>query len=125
MHEASLVKALLRQVEQIATAHGGTGVETIRIECGPLSGVEPELIDIAFAQQSPQSICRGAQLVITQVPLKAYCPICDAEIAIENFRFCCPVCNHDRVQITSGDEFLLADVTLQTGTAYSATEAVG
>ena len=48
MHEASLVESLLEQVQTLVSEHGGGDVEVVEVEIGPLSGVEPELVDLAF-----------------------------------------------------------------------------
>ena len=48
MHEASLVASLLRQVDELAAQNGGGRVDQVRIEVGPLAGVEPLLMREAF-----------------------------------------------------------------------------
>ena len=48
MHEESLVRSLLHQVEDLAQQHHATEVEDIEVEIGPLSGVEPLLVREAF-----------------------------------------------------------------------------
>lgn len=48
MHERSLVMALLRQVDQLRRAQGGHRVVMVRVSVGEFSGVEPELLRIAF-----------------------------------------------------------------------------
>jgi hydrogenase nickel incorporation protein HypA/HybF len=114
MHEASLVRSLLRQVSDLLIAHDGQAVETIRVEMGPLSGVERLLVEIAFKRQVNDSLCCGATLQIEDVPLSAVCRDCGDEFDIERFRFRCTACDSPRVQVTGGDEFRLLDVDIQT-----------
>lgn len=114
MHEASLVRSLLHQVGNLLIAHNGESVETIRVEMGPLSGVERTLVEIAFAQQVSDTPCRGATLVIHEVPLSAVCRDCGHEFEIQRFRFTCPICESGQIQVTSGDEFRLLDVEIRT-----------
>lgn len=114
MHEASLVRSLLRQVSDLLVAHQGESVEVIRVEMGPLSGVERVLVEIAFTEQVDSTPCRGAKLEVTEVPLSAKCRECRAEFAIERFRFVCPECGSPHVQVTGGEEFRLLDVDLRT-----------
>ncbi|MDA1013799.1 MAG: hydrogenase maturation nickel metallochaperone HypA [Planctomycetota bacterium] len=126
MHEASLVRSLLRQVSDLLIAHDGQAVETIRVEMGPLSGVDRTLVEIAFQQQGDTTPCRGATLTIEEVPLSAVCRDCGDEFEIERFRFQCPACNSSRVQVTGGDEFRLIDVDMRTSqvkTQHSSGEA--
>ena len=112
MHEASLVQALLAQSARILQEYGGRSVESIRVETGPLSGVEPLLIKSAFERMCDTTPCRGAILTIEEVPLSARCRRCRVEFEIEAFRFVCPSCEATSVQVTRGDEFRLVDVTI-------------
>ena len=114
MHEASLVRSLLRQTGDLLVAHHGEAVETIRVEMGPLSGVERVLVEIAFADQVDSTPCRGARLHVTEVPLSVVCRECRDEFSIENFRFVCPACGSPQVQVTGGEEFRLLDVEIRT-----------
>ena len=112
MHETSLVQSLLTQVATILHDHPGSRVESIRVEIGPLSGVEPLLISSAFDRLVESTPCRGAALRIEQIELTARCRDCDSEFVLDQFRFVCPNCASDRVTILRGDEFRLLDITL-------------
>lgn len=114
MHEASLVRSLLQQVNDLLIEHDGQSVEAIRIEMGPLSGVERLLVEIAFEQQVDDTPCRGATLHVEEVPLSAICRNCNHEFNIERFRFVCPACDSNHVQITGGEEFRLLDIDIET-----------
>lgn len=114
MHEASLVRSLLRQVSDLLADHQADSVATIRVEMGPLSGVERVLVEIAFADQVDATPCCGAQLEVTEMPLSAICRECDAEFSIQSFRFICRECGSTQVQVTGGEDFRLLDVELRT-----------
>lgn len=113
MHEASLVRSLLRQVGELLVEHGGESIVTIRVEMGPLSGVERPLVEIAFAEQVDSTPCRGAELKVEEVPLSAICRECGNEFDIERFRFVCPACESTRVRVISGEEFRLLDIEIR------------
>ncbi len=124
MHEMSLIKRLLLQVQEIAREHHSDFVGEITVELGPLSGVEPELVRIAFEQvvgraEAPQvggalarSTTQNATLTIRKVPLVVRCLQCDGESDVNNFIFLCDNCGSGRVRIVSGDAFRLLSVTL-------------
>ena len=114
MHEASLVRALLTQVGDLLIEHNGEAVEVVRVEMGPLSGVERTLVEVAFQQQVDTTTCRGARLQIDEVPLSAVCRDCGNEFEIKHFRFQCPACSSSLVQVTGGEEFRLLDVEIRT-----------
>lgn len=114
MHETSLVRSLLHQVERIATDHGGQAVTRIEVEIGPLSGVEPLLVRQAFDRLVGHSCWPAAELAIEEVPLEGCCENCNSEFAIEGFEFRCAVCASTSIRITRGDEFRLLNVTIET-----------
>lgn len=114
MHEMSLVRSLLRQVEQLRRQHGGLAVQRIEVEIGPLSGVEPLLVSEAFDTLAVEENISGTQLVIQEVPLTGHCVDCRAEFEILEFDFHCALCKSPSIRITGGDEFRLLNFTLQT-----------
>lgn len=113
MHEYSLVRSLLKQVGDLLVEHGGESVQRVRVEMGPLSGVERALVEIAFADQVEHTPCRGAILQVEDIPLTAVCRDCEAEFEIQRFRFQCPLCQSPQVRVTAGDEFRLLDIEIQ------------
>lgn len=117
MHEMSLTRSLLTQVQQLCEQYGGLAVERIEVELGPLSGVEPILLREAYDVLSVERGIAGAVLEIQEVPLEARCRDCRAEFELASFTFICPECESRSVQVTRGDAFRLLNVTLQTAVA--------
>ena len=114
MHERSLVRALLKQVERIRRQHDAARVSEVRVEVGPLAGVEPLLLATAFEQLTGSGSLRDARLVIDEVTLLGECRSCSHVFELNDFVFRCPRCGHN-VRVTRGDEFQLVSVSLQTG----------
>ena len=112
MHELSLVRSLIRQVESILDEEGGQAVE-IEVAIGPLSGVEPLLVQSAFQQLAPDTQLADAVLCIEQTQLLACCRDCPCEFEIHGFLFECPACQSRRVDVTSGDAFRLISVSVK------------
>jgi hydrogenase nickel incorporation protein HypA/HybF len=112
MHELSLVRSLIRQVESILDDEGGKAVE-IEVAIGPLSGVEPLLVQSAFQQLAPKTQLADAVLRIEQPKLLARCRDCQCEFEIHGFLFECPTCQSRRVDVTSGDAFRLISVSVE------------
>lgn len=112
MHETSVVRALLDQVTEIVRREGGGTVETIRIEIGPLSGVEPVLVSSAFADLVSRSECSGSRLEIVETTLQVACRSCGATTELPDFRFRCRTCGARDVDVVRGDEVRLVDVTV-------------
>lgn len=120
MHESSLVRSLLRQVEAIRVEQQGAEVEQVRIEIGPLAGVEPLLVLSAFSELAPAAGMENTDLVIDEVTLTARCADCGlVEVTLP--RIACPVCGSVTVRIVSGDQVRLQSVTIRQATGMETT----
>lgn len=113
MHEESLMRSLLRQVDELAQKHSAVAVEEIEVEIGPLSGVEPLLIEEAFQRLKESISWPGLELCIRQVGLDVQCNDCHRETQLPDFRFVCAHCGSTSLQIIRGDAFRLLNVRLK------------
>ena len=111
MHEYGLMAALMERVEQEAAAHGALAVHRVRVQIGELSGVEPELLDSAFAIVRAGTICDRAVLDIERVAARWECGRCHRPVnAGEHLQ--CGVCGAPAV-LAAGDEILLGQIELE------------
>ncbi len=117
MHELSVCQALIAQVAQIAAQHAATGVKSVRLLLGPLSGVEAQLLQDAYPSASAGSVAAESVLLIEIAPLKVKCETCGAETEASPNRLLCDKCGDYHTQLVSGDEMLLLSVELLTGAA--------
>lgn len=113
MHEGSLVERLLDQVQALAHEHGNAAILSVDIDIGPLSGVEPELVESAFARLAPPRGLAATVLRVRRVPLVIRCERCGAVSSLERVEFRCPRCDHERVSVEQGDALILQSVTLE------------
>lgn len=112
MHELSVCLSLLDQVQAIARQHGATRVERIVLKIGPLSGVEPPLLQNAYPLAAAGTIAAEAALAIETAPVRVYCTACRQESSATPNRLICAQCGNYRTRLVSGDEMLLARVEL-------------
>ena len=113
MHERSLVKALIRQVEDLAREHPDSRVLSIRVRIGEFSGVEADLLAGAYDDLVPDTPLCGARLSIEKVPLEAVCEQCGNKFQIQRFHFVCGKCGSLRLTLHGGEELLLDSVTFE------------
>ena len=111
MHEYSIVRALLDQVEAEARARRAVAVRRLKVRIGELSGVEPDLLATAFETFRETTICAGAELEIVPVPLAWACPSCGATVERGGVLRCarCDV----PARLESGDEILLERIEME------------
>lgn len=114
MHELSVCQGLLQQVRAIADKHHAKTVNRIFLQIGPLSGVEPCLLQSAFPIARVDTIAAEAELVIQQMPVQVHCQSCHADTEARPNRLLCGQCGESKTVLLSGDELLLERVEMQT-----------
>jgi hydrogenase nickel incorporation protein HypA/HybF len=112
MHELSVCQALLEQVATVAKSHRAQSVSRIVLRIGPLSGVEPQLLQAAFPLARGGTFAATAELVIEDLPIRVKCEQCGAETDATANRLLCGRCGDWHTRLLSGDELLLASVEL-------------
>jgi len=112
VHELSICQALIEQVEAVAREQQAVQVVQVRVGIGPLSGVEPQLLEQAFQLARAGSIAASASLLIDQLPLRVSCRQCGQETVAEISNLACGNCGDWHTQLVSGDELLLSQVEL-------------
>lgn len=112
MHELSVCQGMLSQVEAIARAHHASAVRGIRLRIGPLSGVEPQLLEQAFPLAVAGTVAEHAALAIETLPVRVHCDTCGADTDAAPNRLLCGACGDWHTRLISGDELLLASVEL-------------
>ena len=117
MHELSVCQALIEQVERVARENDASRVVSIVISVGPLSGVEPQLLEHAYPLAAAGTIAEHATLTVETVPVRVRCRKCVAETVAEPNRIVCGACGDWQVDVTEGEEMLLRRVEIETEAA--------
>ena len=114
MHELSVCYGLLQQVERVCREHDAHSVARISLEIGPLSGVEPELLQHAWPLAAAGTVAADATLEIEVSGLRVHCTQCGADTEALPNRLLCGDCGDYRTRIISGEELLLKTLELET-----------
>ncbi|XKH58744.1 hydrogenase maturation nickel metallochaperone HypA [Halomonas sediminis] len=112
MHELSLCRSLLRQTLEVAEQHGAVAVTVVRLQIGPLSGIEPELLKTAFPLAAAGTIAESAKLNLTATCIEVYCKSCKKTCRAAPNQLCCTSCGSCSTQLVGGDELILESVEL-------------
>lgn len=112
MHELSVCQALVEQIEQLAEAHGASGVAWVTLGIGPLSGVEAALLEMAYPIACAGSVAEGSELRITTCPVRVRCLSCGAQTDASPNRLVCGACGDWHTRLIGGDELLLERLEL-------------
>ncbi|MFN2309391.1 MAG: hydrogenase maturation nickel metallochaperone HypA [Gammaproteobacteria bacterium] len=117
MHELSICRALVRELDALARREGAVRILRVVVRIGPLCGVEPQLLRQAYPLASAGTAAAGAELVLEQPPIRVHCAACGVESEATMNRLVCAACGDHRTQLLSGDEMLLAQVEIERDTA--------
>lgn len=97
-----------------------TAVHRIKVQIGPLSGVEPQLLQQAFPIAVAGSLAAEAVLEIELLPIRVRCRQCGMESEASANKLICGECGHWQTQLISGDEMLLTSLELDRPTEEQA-----
>jgi hydrogenase nickel incorporation protein HypA/HybF len=113
MHELSVCQALIEQVERVARDNHARRVVSITVAVGPLSGVEPGLLERAYPLAAQGTLVEEARLVVEATPLRIRCRACSAEAEAAPNRLVCASCGDWQVDVLSGEDLLLKRVEIE------------
>ncbi|NES97821.1 MAG: hydrogenase maturation nickel metallochaperone HypA [Desertifilum sp. SIO1I2] len=106
MHETDMTKALILTLKDWwETQPEAPQIEKVHLIVGQFTCVEPVSLQFAFEVQTRNTFLAGAQLVIQETPLIAYCDRCQQEYTPEiGLHYACPHCHSPMERILSGRE---------------------
>jgi len=110
MHELSVCQALITQVEDLAHREMAQRVERVLVGVGPLSGVEPQLLQRAYPLAAAGTLAEDSELAIEDRPVRVHCRQCDKDSDASASRLLCAYCGDWRTTLLSGDELMLIQV---------------
>ena len=114
MHELSIALSLLDLVAEEADRRGGH-VVAVHLKLGPLSGVVKEALVLAYDLAREGTPFAGAELVVQESPLVAYCRSCAAERTLASVQeLCCPACGAPTPDVVSGRELEVVALEIET-----------
>lgn len=112
MHELAICQALMEQVESIAAEQHAEQVVSIHLGIGPLSGVEPGLLEQAFYVARAGTVAEQAELVIESVAVQVSCKQCGRTTEALPNRLLCGHCGDWHTSLVQGDELQLQHLEL-------------
>lgn len=112
MHELSVCQSMLLQVGRIALGRGAAAVDRIVVIVGPLSGVEPPLLERAFSVARAGTLAEYAEIEIETGAIEVLCRECGATSKVRVNNLTCRSCGDWRVEVREGEDLILKSVEL-------------
>ncbi|MFE7312490.1 hydrogenase maturation nickel metallochaperone HypA [Streptomyces sp. NPDC057555] len=112
MHEMSIALAVIDQVESAVRPAGATAVSSVRLQIGELAGVVPDALAFSFQLACEGTVLVGAELITEPIAARARCARCERTWPA-GLPPClsCPGCGGASVELLSGRELRIADVS--------------
>jgi len=110
MHEMSLCENILEILTEQAKEQAFSKVDLVRLEVGPLSGVEVDALRFGFDVVMRGSLAEEAKLEIVCPEATAWCLPCGETVPISERYDPCPKCGSHQLQITSGGELRIKEM---------------
>lgn len=116
MHETDMTKALILTVRDWWEAQPGQPkIFHVHLTVGRFTCVEPASLQFAFEVQTRNSFLEGAELIIAETLLIAFCHTCQQEYQPEvGIQYACPTCRSPMDDICSGRELKIDRVEYAT-----------
>lgn len=112
MHELTIARLLVEAAEEEARRHSAVAVTRIDCRIGRLRQVDGSLLQEAFDVARGGSLASGAALTVTPVGMRLACRACEHTEDLEDWRFDCPQCFSNDVELSGGDELELTSLGL-------------
>lgn len=106
MHETDMTKALIMTVKDwYSSQPEQPQIQKVHLVVGKFTCVEPASLQFTFQSQTKNTFLEGAELIIKETPLIAFCHSCQQEYHPEiGISYACPTCNTPMEDIRSGRE---------------------
>lgn len=104
MHELSIARAVVAEVEDAARDHGAVAVRSVTLSIGRLAGVVPGALTFGFELASRATMLEGAALIIEVEPVVVWCPSGEHPVQLDDMRFVCPEHGCPTPELLSGKQ---------------------
>ena len=113
MHEMSICESIVSVIEDQAVAQSFSKVNRVRLEIGPLAGVELEALRFSFDVVASGGIADGAMLDVIEPPATGWCMTCAKTVPVKERYDPCPICGNYQLRITGGEELRIKDMEVE------------
>jgi hydrogenase nickel incorporation protein HypA/HybF len=126
MHELGIAMEILRTCEEVLEREGPGRIESVKVEVGELSSVEPDLLGFAWEAAVHATPHKGARMEIVWRPARQACVACggDKPRGRGEWHLACPDC-HGPLGLEGGRELGVLELTFDPVHDESAEEGTG
>jgi hydrogenase nickel incorporation protein HypA/HybF len=122
MHEASIAQSIVKTVLEQAEQQHANSVQSIDMEIGELSFLNPEQVEFWIKLGFKDTIAENAAIRFTEMKAVIHCKTChyqghlevkeDPAYHLQLPQFKCPNCNQTDIQIIQGRETIIRSIKI-------------
>lgn len=112
MHELSILENIVDIAAFELKRSGGLRIETIELEIGTLSGVEPDALEFAWPEATQHTVLEKTRKIIRYIPGQARCQSCGEIFDLPYIYQVCPKCGSYYKDIILGKELTVKSMEI-------------
>ncbi len=113
MHELTVLVELVDMVEKAMKENKIDSIDTVVVQIGQLSSIVPRYMKEYYPNAIDGSKLEGSKLKIEMIPANGLCHQCNKVFNIVKNKGKCPLCNTDKWEMLSGQEFMLKEIYIK------------
>lgn len=111
MHELSIARNIIKTVSEELSKVDGRRIVKVNLVAGQMRAIIPESLQFCFEFARKESaVCRDAELVLTEIPVKVRCNDCHTERELDEPMFICEHCQSTNLEVLNGDELYIDSI---------------
>lgn len=110
MDGMTVTREMLKQLIEKAQSEGANRIVRIVLEVGEMSGLDAKDLQKNFEILSRETLAEGADLSISEIPLKVRCLSCSNEYLAGGFKMSCPGCGSIASELVAGNELRVKEM---------------
>jgi len=96
-----------------AEREGAQRILGVNVVAGELRGLVPLQFTFCFGVVAENTIASGAQLNLEITPIRGRCRRCEVTFVVQDYRYICPKCQGEDIEIVGGTELRLRDIEVE------------
>jgi hydrogenase nickel incorporation protein HypA/HybF len=114
LHELSVTQAILETALHHAQQAGATRVTDLNLVIGQFASIVDDSVQFYWDFIAKDTLAEGAKLHFQRIPAKLQCLDCGNTYAPGDEILTCPQCQSTQVKMTTGEEFRLESINIET-----------
>ena len=108
-----IAQSLLDIAIAAAEREGAQRIIRVNVVAGELRGLVPLQFTFCFSLIAEHTIASSAELNLEITPVRGRCRKCEETFIVEDYRYICPKCQSEDIEIVGGTELRLRDIEVE------------